>query len=352
MANIKLLDCTLRDGGYVNNWRFGHAHAVSIFRRLVNAEVDIIEVGFLDERHRFDIDRTIMPDTLCTNKIFGALDKGNTLAVGMIDYGTCPLSHIAPAEGGFLDGIRVIFKKHLCVPALAFCAELKRLGYRVFAQAVSTTDYTDEELVELARLTNDCAPNALSIVDTYGLMQSPDVLHRFDLLEEYLNKEIAIGFHAHNNLQLAYANCAALLAHTRDSMRTLILDGSLHGMGKSAGNAPLELLGLHLNRYAEKNYRLPEMLSAIDADILPFYEAPTWGYKLFYFLAAAGECHPAYVAYLMEHETLFTAQIYELLTQISAEHRLTFDKNAIEPLYREHLRGAVHSTEKRDTLLI
>ena len=131
-GEIKLLDCTLRDGGYVNDWKFGHNNLVSIFERLVDANVDIIEIGFLDERRPFDMERSIMPDTDCVEKIYGRLDRKQAMVVGMIDYGTCGLENIRPCEESFLDGIRVIFKKHLREPALAFCAELKKLGYKAF----------------------------------------------------------------------------------------------------------------------------------------------------------------------------------------------------------------------------
>ena len=68
MSDIRLLDCTLRDGGYVNDWKFGHDSLVGIFERLVDANVDIIEIGFLDDRRPFDIDRSIMPNTACAEK--------------------------------------------------------------------------------------------------------------------------------------------------------------------------------------------------------------------------------------------------------------------------------------------
>ena len=75
MKKIRLLDCTLRDGGYVNDWKFGYNNIISIFERLVDANVDVIEIGFLDDRRPFDIDRTIMPDTYSVEKIFGSHDK-------------------------------------------------------------------------------------------------------------------------------------------------------------------------------------------------------------------------------------------------------------------------------------
>ena len=73
--NIQLLDCTLRDGGYLNDWEFGYDNLVCIFERVVEAGVDIVEIGFLDDRRIFDLNRSIMPDTQCVEKIYGKLNK-------------------------------------------------------------------------------------------------------------------------------------------------------------------------------------------------------------------------------------------------------------------------------------
>ena len=85
MRDIELLDCTLRDGGYLNDWEFGCDNLVNIFERLVSAKADIIEVGFLDERRDFDPNRSIMPDTASVEKIYGGLERGDSMVVGMID---------------------------------------------------------------------------------------------------------------------------------------------------------------------------------------------------------------------------------------------------------------------------
>lgn len=163
MKQVKLLDCTLRDGGYVNDWEFGHDNIVTIFERLISAGVDILEVGFLDDRRTFDRNRTIMPTTQCADQIFGKLDKGNTMIVAMIDYGTCDISNLSPCSESYIDGIRVIFKKHVMHEAIQFCHEVKKLGYKVFAQAVSITSYSDRELLDLVDLVNDLEPYAMSL---------------------------------------------------------------------------------------------------------------------------------------------------------------------------------------------
>ena len=344
MCNVKLLDCTLRDGGYINDWKFGHDNMVSIFERLVDAGTDIIEIGFLDERRPFDMDRSIMPDTESVEKIYGKLDRKHAMVVGMIDYGTCSIEHVQPASESFLDGIRVIFKKHLREEALRFCGELKALGYKVFAQLVSVTSYNDEEMLDLVRLANEIKPFAVSIVDTYGLLHQDNLVHYFDLLNGNLDPEIGLGYHAHNNFQMAYANCIAVLekAISGEAKRDMVVDGTIYGMGKSAGNAPLELLAMYMNQRMGTDYRIAQILEAIDANVMQFFTSPTWGYNMFYFLAASNDCHPSYVSYLTDKQTLSVKSIYDILGKLEGEKKLLFDQKYIEALYYDYQKNEVN----------
>ena len=175
MPIINLLDCTLRDGGYLNDWEFGHDNIVNIFERLVSANVDIIEIGFLNEAREYDVNRTIFPDAESVNRTYAGLAKQESMIVGMIDYGTCGIEKVIPASDSVMDGIRVIFKKEKKEKAIAFCKQIKELGYKVFAQAVSITSYDDAELMELIRLVNDLEPYAFSLVDTYGLLHKNQI---------------------------------------------------------------------------------------------------------------------------------------------------------------------------------
>lgn len=349
MSDIKLLDCTLRDGGYINDWKFGHDNLVSIFERLVDANLDIIEIGFLDERRPFDIDRSIMPDTDSVAAIYGKLDRKQAMVVGMIDYGTCGIEHIRPCEESFLDGIRVIFKKHLREPAFAFCRELKDMGYKVFAQLVSVTSYNDDEMMDAIRLANEIKPYALSMVDTYGLMHQNNLLHYYDLMDTCLDQEIGLGYHAHNNFQMGYANCIAMLNHK--SERRLIVDGSIYGMGKSAGNAPLELIAMYMNNVLGKHYHISQILEAVDANISQFYRPATWGYNMFYYIAASNDCHPEYVAYLMNKRTLSVKSVNEILGKLQRDKKLLYDGEYIEKLYVEYQKNEVNDVKDRERLL-
>lgn len=332
---VKLLDCTLRDGGYVNDWDFGNSNIVNIFERLVSAGMDIVEVGFLDERRPYDPNRSILPDTDAVQKTYGLLDKGDSLIVGMIDYGTCGIEHVAPCSECFLDGIRVIFKKHKMHEAIDFCHQIKRLGYKVFVQAVSITSYDDAEFAELLALVNDLEPYAFSLVDTYGLLHKHKLMHYYNAAEEGLKKEIGIGYHAHNNFQLAYSNCIELLENPPKD-RLLLVDGSLYGMGKGAGNAPMELLAMYMNEHGDKRYHSSQLLEAIDVTILDIYRRIPWGYSFKFFIAASHDCHPNYVSYLMDKQKLSVKSIHEILDMLEGEKKLLYDGEYAEELYVEY----------------
>ena len=328
---VKLLDCTLRDGGYVNDWQFGHDAIVNIFERLAGAGVDIIEVGFLDERRPYDFDRSIFPDTDSIAKIYGKLDKGESMAVAMIDYGTCSLQNIRPASESWIDGIRVIFKKHIKEEAFAFCAQLKALGYKVFAQAVSITSYDERELGEFIGLANAVCPYAVSLVDTYGLLHQSDLLRMVRTMDEKLRPEVGLGYHGHNNFQMGYANSIAFLGSGKK--RLYIADATLYGMGKSAGNTPVELLSMHMNHCFGKHYDVSRLLEAIQTSVADIYNKKPWGYNLFYYVAASNKVHPNYVSYLMNKRTLSVTGINEILQGIEEEKKLLYDKDYIEKLY-------------------
>ncbi len=336
---IELLDCTVRDGGYNNDWEFGHNALISIFERVVSAEVEFMELGFLDQRRPFDINRSIMPDTECMRKIYGKLDRKKTKLVGMIDYGTCDISNIQPCKDCYLDGIRVIFKKHLREPAMAFCKQLKEMGYIVFSQLVSITSYTDEELMDLIRLVNEVKPYAVSMVDTYGLLHKNNLFHYYELLDKYVDSSVAVGYHSHNNFQLAYANSIELINYHKDKPRTLLCDGSLFGMGKGAGNAPIELLCMYMNDNYGKHYHLSQLLEAIDSTILDLYNKYHWGYGMKPFIAASNDCHPNYVSYLLDKKTLSVKSVNEILKKLEGDRKLLYNKDYIEQLYIDYQKN-------------
>ena len=288
-----------------------------------------------------------MPDTQSVRKIYGKLDKKDAEIVGMIDYGTCDISNIEPCSESYLDGIRVIFKKHLMHEAMEYCRQVKALGYKVYSQLVSITSYTDEELMEVSKLVNDVKPYAVSMVDTYGLLHPDDLLHYYSILNKEVDAEVGIGFHAHNNFQLAYANALTFLSAERN--HEIVVDGTLYGMGKSAGNAPIELLAMRLNEKYGKDYKINSMMESIDECILDFYSKSPWGYKLFFYLCALNKCHPNYLSLFMDKQNLSVSKINDLLAMIEPEDKkLLFDKLLAEQTYENYINQENSDIESKE----
>lgn len=336
MGGIRLLDCTLRDGGYINDWEFGRNNLLSVYERLVCSGVEIIEVGFINDSRPFDINRSIFPDTESIGKIFSPVTKKAPMTVGMIDYGTCCLENIQDAKDSWIEGIRVIFKKHLMKEALDFCAEVKKKGYKVFAQLVSITSYTDEDLLKVIELVNHVEPYAVSMVDTYGLLTPSDLIHYYEILDAKVKSDISIGFHAHNNIQLGYAN--ALTFIQRKTNRNIVVDGTLHGMGKSAGNDPIELVADFMNSRMGTSYYVDQMLECIEESIIDIYKKFPWDYKTFFYLSAKNRCHPNYVSYLQDKLNLSVTDLDRLLSEIQPEdNKLLYKKEIASNLYGDYL---------------
>lgn len=339
MGRILLLDCTLRDGGYINDWEFGNGTITSVFDRLNKSGVEIIEIGFLDQRRQFDINRSIQPDTASMSKVYGKVSDKKSMVVAMIDYGTCDIDNLQLKSETFIDGIRVIFKKENMYNAIEFGKKVMAKGYTLFLNMVSITSYSEEDIIAFTKKVNEIKPFTISIVDTYGLLYKENLLFYFRLLDKHLYKEISICYHSHNNLQLAYSNVIGMLE--LDTERNMIFDGSLYGMGKSAGNAPIELLAKHLNENHKKKYDVDQILEAIDANIMPIFEKHNWGYSFNFYISAKNNCHPGYVQYLRDKCSLSMKVLNEILSKIELEKKLNFDKQYIEDLYAEHMQEMI-----------
>jgi 4-hydroxy 2-oxovalerate aldolase len=334
MNSPLLLDCTLRDGGYVNDWNFGFGSIKSIISRLDYAGVDIIEVGFIDEHRTYDENRTMFPDTKSILPIFQSINKPKALIIGMISYGTCTIDKISMQSESCLDGIRVIFKKNYQDEALEFVQQIGKKGYKTFVNPVSITGYTDAEASALIEKINKIKPYAVSIVDTYGLMHSKELMNYFDIFNQNLEKDIILGYHAHNNFQMAYANSIALM--NRNSNRIISIDGTLYGMGKEAGNACTELLAMYMNEFCGRTFNMHQIQEAIDVDILREFAKKPWGYNFECYIAALNNCLPLYVQYLLDKKTLSVKSVNEILAKINSAEKLSYDELLIESLYHEY----------------
>ena len=163
MRKINLLDCTLRDGGYVNDWHFGKDAIFNIGKKIVLAGIEYFEIGFVRECD-YDPDYSLFDGNDSVSRMI-APKNPETHYVGMIDMGRpIPLEKLGKHRPDGFDVFRVIFKKSKIQEAYTYIQELQKLGYEVFAQAVGTDNYTDSEFIELIRKFNQLPIRAFFIL--------------------------------------------------------------------------------------------------------------------------------------------------------------------------------------------
>jgi len=333
MNKIHVLDCTLRDGGYVNDWLFGQANIQKIINNLTQAGIDTIECGFLTQKAGPHNPDTSLFDEVHRVREFLPDDHGQSNYVCMINFGEYQIEDIPVNDGSSIDGIRVAFHKKDREEALNFCAELIHKGYQTYFQPMVAVSYTDEEYIDLIRKANQLNPKAFYIVDSFGVMKKNDLMRLYYLVDHNLDHHIHIGYHAHNNIQLAYSNAQALIELKTN--RELIIDSSVFGMGRGAGNLNTELLIEFLNEIHGTSYQVKPLLQIIDQTLSHVYQTKTWGYSLPYYISAKHNCHPNYATYLDDKRSLTIEEIGEIMGRIEPDKRNNFDRAHIETLYRD-----------------
>ena len=334
MGKVYLLDCTLRDGGYVNDWRFGFETIKGFSKKISQTGIEIYEVGFL-KGATYDPNRAIFP-TIDSYKDVITPKNPNMKYVAMLDMSNpIPLELIPKYDGTSVDGIRVIFKKDKLKEAYEYCKKIQELGYFISVNFVGTDLYTDEEFIHGIQYFNSLNPYAMAIVDTFGLIKKKQFLRLIYIADNNMNDGIVLGYHAHNNLQQAFGNAEALVE--LNLRRNVIIDACVFGMGRGAGNLNLELFAEYMNENYDTNYRIEPMLEIMDEYLSDIYKRKQWGYSLPLYLSATSACHPNYAIYLAEKDSLNVASFNELLKSISKEDKINFSKEKAELYYSKYL---------------
>ena len=336
MKSLKVLDVTLRDGGCVNDFNFGQTYMEKILAAQEASGVDIIEMGYIDENKGSASGRTqyineqVIPQCILKNK------KPGVTYVAMMDYGKFDVNKLASRTEESIDGIRMAFHKKNCLDVIPLGRKIIEKGYQFYIQPMITLRYSDAELLELIDLVNKELSDASGfyIVDSFGEMRPNDMNRILNLVDHNLIPTMTLGFHSHNNLQMSYSNAVALLQFPTN--RDMMLDSSIMGMGKGAGNLNTELLLEHLNLFYGKNYQISPLLEVIDKVINQLHTEFYWGYAPEYYLSAANQCTPSYASHFYNKHMLPIDQVGELLGMLAEEKKISFDKNYAEDLYRQY----------------
>lgn len=281
----KIVDCTIRDGGLVNNWDFSVEFVQDLYKGLNEAGIEYMEIGyknspkllkgaeaagpwrFLDD----DFLRTVIPQ------------KGHTKLSALVDIGRVDEDDILPREESMLDLIRVACYIKDVDKALQLVQTFHDRGYETTINIMALSNVMENELLEAFELINESVVDVVYIVDSYGSLDYKDMLYLVEKFKTNLpNKRL--GVHTHNNMQMAFSNTLVAAEHGVE-----LLDASVYGMGRAAGNCPTELLVTHLKN---TKYTLRPVLEIIDKHMIPLREKEEWGYIIPYMITGSLDEHP------------------------------------------------------------
>ncbi|MDU4697940.1 MULTISPECIES: aldolase catalytic domain-containing protein [Paenibacillus] len=281
----KIVDCTIRDGGLVNNWDFSVEFVQKLYASLNEAGVDYMEIGyknspkllkgadeagpwrFLDD----DFLRRVIPQ------------KGTTKLSALVDIGRVDENDILPRSESLLDLIRVACYIKDVDKALQLVQLFHDRGYETTLNIMALSNVMENELLEAFEMIKESVVDVVYIVDSYGSLDYKDMEYLVNKFKTHLpNKRL--GVHTHNNMQLAFSNTLVAADNGVE-----LLDASVYGMGRAAGNCPTELLVTHLKG---TNYKLRPVLEALEELLIPLREKEEWGYLIPYMITGTLDEHP------------------------------------------------------------
>lgn len=292
---IKVLDCTVRDGGLMNKWQFSNDFVKAVYDANTEAGVDYMEIGYLSSEKSFSR-KEFGPWKFCSEKdIQKAIGDGERKIKlsAMADIGRIAHDDIPVCSESSLDMIRVACYVHQVDKAVDLAHHCLDKGYETTINLMAVSTVGPRDLNEALEDLNKSRVPIIYLVDSFGAFYSE---HIDALSQKYMERlpGKTIGIHTHNNQQLAFANTISSIINGIN-----YLDASLYGIGRGAGNCPLELL---LSFLKNPKFNVEPLIGAVEKHILPWKEKIDWGYFIPYMVSGVLNQHPRAAMALMESD--------------------------------------------------
>lgn len=288
--DVRVVDATLRDGGLVNSFYFSDETVKALYETNVKAGVDYMEFGYKASRDLFDeskFGKWKFSKDEDIRAVVGDNDTNLKIAV-MADVGRCEFKRdIVDKKDSPIDMIRVATYIHQMPGAIEMVEYCKNKGYEVTCNIMAISKSQESDVKQALEMLKDSGVDAIYIVDSYGSLYPEQIGRITHFYQEVLDGTgISLGIHAHNNQQLAFANTIESLSHGAS-----YLDATMSGMGRGAGNCPMELL---LGFLKNPKYSNLPVLKFVEEHILKLKaEGAVWGYDVPYMLTGQMNLHPS-----------------------------------------------------------
>lgn len=310
-SDIRVLDATIRDGGLVNNFEFTDEFINALYRANVKAGVDYMEFGYKASKELFDVDK-FGKWKFCSEEDLRAIvgDNNSDMKISiMADVGRCDYkTDIIDKKDSVIDMIRVATYVHQMPTAIEMIEDAKAKGYEVTCNIMAISNAKESDIDQALEMVGQSSADGIYIVDSYGSLYPEQIRSISDKYMEVAEKYGKyIGMHAHNNQQLAFANTIEATARG-----VSLLDATMMGMGRGAGNCAMELL---LSFLKNPKYNLFPVLKFIEEHMLPVKNSgAVWGYDIPYLLTGRLNQHPsAAIDYIKSKETKYAEFYADLL---------------------------------------
>ena len=291
----KLIDCTVRDGGLMNNWEFSLETVTGLFEANKAAGISVMEMGYRVSPKVFNPEEH-GPWKFCPEELIRKVavrGKGNMKIAVMGDIGRVYKEDFIPRRDSLIDIFRLACYVHQIDEALELSDYLVDLGYETFINIMAVSTGSPEEVRECLEKVSRSRASGLYLSDTFGSFLPRDIQSRLEEYRTYCPGK-KLGFHGHNNTQMALANSLAAVEAGAE-----YIDGSYFGMGRGAGNTPLELL---LSKIGSSSGNLIPVFNVIQREIEPLMNRLKWGYRIPYAVSGILNQHPRKAIALMESD--------------------------------------------------
>ena len=293
---IKVLDCTIRDGGLMNNNDFDDRFVRAIYKAVSEAGIDYMEIGYKNSKRLFPGDK-YGAWKFCSDddirKVTEGIPSKTKLSV-MVDVDRVDLEDIKPKKESPVSMIRTACYVKDVDKAIALANHFADKGYETAVNLMAISKVLDVELTEcLSQLEKECRCNVVYLVDSNGALYQETVEYLIKKAKGII-KTKEIGIHAHNNQQLAFGNTIEAIIHNAN-----YLDSTIFGMGRAAGNCPTELL---LGFLKNPKFDIRPILDVISKEMIPLSKKVEWGYVIPYAITGILDEHPKSALELRESD--------------------------------------------------
>lgn len=283
---IKVLDCTIRDGGLINNHDFDDRFVREVYKAISASGVDYMEIGYKNSKELFspkEYGQWKFCDDDEIKKIIEGIESRTKISV-MVDVGRVNLDDVKPKAESPVDMIRTAAYVKDIDKAIFMANHFADKGYETTINIMAISKDMGPELDEaLSQIEEECKVNVVYIVDSFGALYQEPVEYLIKLCKKIL-KTKEVGFHGHNNQQLAFGNTIEAIIHDAN-----YLDGTIYGIGRAAGNCPLELL---IGFLKNPKFDIRPILDLISKEFIPLRDKIEWGYIIPYAIAGMMNEHP------------------------------------------------------------